>query len=122
MNLSHNTILITGGTSGIGLEFATQFLSLGNTVIVTGRDPAKLERVKAKLDGIHVFQSDVCDPNAIRALFDAVTQRFPGLNVLINNAGIMRKIDLLSSWAEAQGGEASDIVHEIETTFSGPCA
>ena len=59
MKMSHNTILITGGTSGIGLELATQFVSLGNTVIVTGRDRDKLERVKAKIEGIHVFQSDM---------------------------------------------------------------
>jgi len=115
MNMSANTILITGGTSGIGLELATQFLSLGNTVIVTGRDPGKLERVQAKLEGIHAFQSDACDPKAIQTLFHAVTERFPTLNVLINNAGIMRKIDLLG-WREDTG----DIEREIETNLAAP--
>ncbi len=115
MKMSHNTILITGGTSGIGLELATQFVSLGNTVIVTGRDRDKLERVKAKIEGIHVFQSDVCDPKAIQTLFRAVTEGFPTLNVLINNAGIMRRIDLLDRCEET-----GDIEREIETNLLGP--
>ncbi len=72
MNISCNTILITGGTSGIGFEFAAQLLKLGNTVVITGRDARRLEEAQRKLPGIHTFQSDVSDGKAIRLLFDAV--------------------------------------------------
>ena len=97
MNLSGNTILITGGTSGIGLELATRLRQMGNTVIVTGKDPRKIEEAHEKLSGIYSFQSDVSDPEAIPLLYDAVIGAFPALNILINNAGIMRKINLLAT-------------------------
>jgi uncharacterized oxidoreductase len=93
MNMTGNSILITGGTSGIGFELARQ-LCQNNTVIITGRDRGKLELSKAKLSTAHVMQSDVSDPDAISALYEKVTQNFPALNILINNAGIMRKINL----------------------------
>jgi uncharacterized oxidoreductase len=115
MNLSGNTILITGGTSGIGFELASQLLKLGNTVIVTGRDQSKLDEAREKLPGLHAIQSDVSDPEAIRRLFDAVIKDFPKLNVLVNNAGIMREINLQKSNSGLQ-----DITREIETNLAGP--
>lgn len=92
MKLTAQTILITGGTSGIGLELATQLLQRGNTVIVTGRDRKKLDATSRLLSNVHVFQSDVSDPEAITALREAVLERFPALDVLVNNAGIMRNL------------------------------
>ena len=86
MNLRNRTILITGGTSGIGLELARQLLQRGNTVIVTGRDQEKLEATRRALPGIHAFQSDVSDPVAIKTLHDIVLAQFPALDMLINNA------------------------------------
>ena len=59
MELSNNTILITGGTSGFGLEFATRLIALGNTVIITGRDQAKLDETKKRLPKVNTIQSDV---------------------------------------------------------------
>jgi short-subunit dehydrogenase involved in D-alanine esterification of teichoic acids len=59
MNTSNNTILITGGTSGIRFELATQLLALSNTVIITGRDQAKLHRIKKEQTLLHTIQSDV---------------------------------------------------------------
>ena len=115
MNLSGNTILITGGTSGIGLELATRLRQMGNTVIVTGKDPRKIEEAHEKLSGIYSFQSDVSDPEAIPLLYDAVIGAFPALNILINNAGIMRKINLL-----ATENSLSEIRHEIDTDLTGP--
>jgi len=118
MKTSNNTILITGGTSGIGFELATQFVQLGNTVIITGRDAARLAVAQKKLPEVHTVQSDVSDPKAIPLLFDKVTKDFPGLNMLINNAGIMRTINLHNTGGDA-GGDLSDITREIETNLSG---
>ena len=115
MKLSSNTILITGGTSGIGFELALQLEALGNTVLVTGRDQAKLDRLAHEHPHLHAFQSDVSDPEEIRALFERVIDHFPQLNVLINNAGIMRKINL-----QTAGPDLSDIGREIETNLLGP--
>jgi uncharacterized oxidoreductase len=115
MNISNNTILITGGTSGIGFELASQLLPLGNTVIITGRDQARLDAALRMLPQVHTLQSDVSDPKAIPLLFDQMTKDFPQLNILINNAGIMRKINL----HDTTGGPA-DMACEIETNLSGP--
>ncbi|MDR3697513.1 SDR family NAD(P)-dependent oxidoreductase [Mucilaginibacter sp.] len=115
MELSKNTILITGGASGFGLEFANRLLALGNTVIITGRNQAKLDETRKKLPGIHTFKSDVSDPEAITALFKDVTQQFPALNILINNAGEMRKLNLQDP---ATG--LNDLTREVEINLMGP--
>ncbi|NQX57993.1 SDR family oxidoreductase [Paenibacillus qinlingensis] len=115
MKMSGNTVLVTGGSSGIGFEFASQLLNLGNTVIITGRDQARLDATKKKLPMVHTFQSDAGDPQAIAALYDTVVQQFPKLNVLINNAGVMRRINLHTA-----GNDLEDLNSEIETNLSGP--
>ncbi len=114
MKLSGNTILITGGTSGIGLELATQLSKRNNTIIVTGRDPNKLREIQKKLPGVHTYQSDVSDPAAIVSLYQRVTKDFPDLNVLMNNAGVMRMLSL-----NGQNG-LQDIGREIEINMLGP--
>ena len=119
MKVSGNTILITGGSSGIGFEFAAQMLKLGNTVIITGRHQSGLEEAQRKLPGVHAFQSDVSDANAIVLLFDTVIRTFPELNVLVNNAGIMRKINLQNIGNHA-ANDLVDITREIETDLIGP--
>ena len=88
MKLTGRTILITGGSAGIGLAFALRFLELGNEVIVTGRRQALLDEVKAKHPALHTIQSDVADPAQIAALAARVKAEFPRLDVLMNNAGI----------------------------------
>jgi uncharacterized oxidoreductase len=115
MQMNGNTILITGGTSGIGFELAKQLLALDNTVIVTGRDQSKLDETKNKLARVHTIQSDVSDPAAITLLFDQVTKEFPDLNIIVNNAGIMRKINL-----HDKGNDLVDIAREIEINLTGP--
>ena len=115
MELQNNTILITGGTSGFGLEFAKRLLESGNTVIVTGRDTAKLANAKRNLPGLYTFQSDVSKPEEIADLFEKVTRQFPKLNILINNAGQMRKIILHDTSIGLR-----DITNEIETNLMGP--
>src|SRR5258706_3476360 len=115
MKLRSNTIPITGGGSGIGYELTKQLTALGNTILITGRDQAKLDRAKAAFPKLHIFRSDVSDPKAIAALYEKVTKQFPGLNVLINKAGIMREINV-----HDKAGSLEDITREIEINLSGP--
>src|SRR5271170_469869 len=115
MKMSGNVILITGGTSGIGFELATQLMALGNTVIVTGRDQARLDRLAQEQPSLHPIRSDVGECGAITALHDRVVHEFPALNILINNAGLMRKINL-----HDLGIDLDDISREIETNLMGP--
>jgi uncharacterized oxidoreductase len=115
MKLQKRTILITGGTSGIGFELARRLLERGNTVVVTGRDTARLAAARAALPGVHAIESDVADPTAIAALYQVAVDRFPALDVLINNAGVMRKLDLQNS---ARTGD--DLAREIAINLVGP--
>ncbi|WP_428483514.1 SDR family oxidoreductase [Rhodopila sp.] len=114
MKLEQRTILITGGTSGIGLELARQLLGRGNTVAVTGRDQDRLAAAAQAVPGIHTFRSDVSDQKAIAALHAAVLSRFPTLDTLINNAGIMRNLKL------NEARDLEDVTREIEVNLSGP--
>ncbi|BAV06658.1 uncharacterized oxidoreductase [Filimonas lacunae] len=114
MHLQNNTILITGGTSGFGYEFASRLLALGNTVIITGRNADKLRETQQKLPAVHIIQSDVRKPEDIVRLHDQVTRQFPALNMLINNAGEMRKLIM------QQEGEEKDLTREIEINLMGP--
>ena len=88
MKLTNRTILITGGSAGIGLAFARKFLELSNEVIVTGRRQKALDAVKAEHPKLHTIQSDVAEPAQIAALAARVKAEFPKLDVLMNNAGI----------------------------------
>jgi uncharacterized oxidoreductase len=115
MELTGNSILITGGASGIGLALAKQLVALGNTVIITGRSQTKLDAAKQIIPSVHAIQSDAGDPAAITTLYNDVVRDFPTLNVLINNAGIMRKINL-----QAAGSDLKGLTREIEINLNGP--
>ena len=112
MDMTHNTILITGGTSGIGYELARQ-LCESNTVIITGRNQEKLDKAKVNLKYVHTFQCDVANPQEIINLYEAVSQQFPELNIVINNAGVMKKIDL------QQEINLLTLTQEIDTNVNG---
>jgi len=114
MELKNSTVLITGGTSGIGLELVKQLTEQGATIQITGRNPETLNEVKRKFRHIHVFQSDVSKPKDIEQLYKDVTQQFPDLNVIINNAGLMRLIDLQDVSLDLE-----NINREIATNLSG---
>jgi uncharacterized oxidoreductase len=89
MKLSGNTILITGGGSGIGRELALRFHALGNKVIVAGRRREQLDATIAGREGMFVIELDVADPASIAAAAQELVADHPDLNVLMNNAGIM---------------------------------
>lgn len=115
MRLQGNTILITGGSAGIGLALAKEFVALGNRVIVTGRSAEKLEAARAEVPEVETIQGDVADPDAVRALAARVESDYPDLNVLINNAGVFI--------ARNHTGPSKDLVgltSEIDINLSGP--
>jgi uncharacterized oxidoreductase len=103
MKLTGRTILITGGSAGIGLAFALKFAELGNEVIVTGRRQAVLDEVKAKHPKLHTIQSDAADLAQITALAARVKADFPKLDVLMNNAGVMLHKNLKAPAADLAG-------------------
>ncbi|HYJ91319.1 MAG TPA: SDR family oxidoreductase [Pyrinomonadaceae bacterium] len=94
MNLSGNTVLVTGGASGIGLAFAKRFLERGNDVIICGRREDWLAKVKLDFPQIYTRVCDVSDPTAREELARWATAEFPAVNMLVNNAGIQRRVDL----------------------------
>lgn len=93
MNTSGNSVLITGGATGIGLALAKAFYKLDNSVLICGRREDKLERVREGLPDISTLKCDISGDKGINLLYDWVNSNFNGLNVLINNAGIQRAID-----------------------------
>jgi uncharacterized oxidoreductase len=114
MILTNRTILITGGSAGIGLAFALKFLELGNRVIVTGRRQAVLDDVKAKHPALHTVQSDVADPAQISTLAQTIKRDFPELDVLVNNAGISRYKNL-----SVPASDLADLMTEVNVNVGG---
>ncbi|HZQ56227.1 MAG TPA: SDR family NAD(P)-dependent oxidoreductase [Bryobacteraceae bacterium] len=114
MNLTGRTILITGGSAGIGLAFALKFVELGNEVIVTGRRRAVLDELKAKYPKLHVIQSDVASPAQIAAVAARVKADFPKLDVLMNNAGIMLHKNL-----KVPAGDLAGLMMEVNINLGG---
>jgi uncharacterized oxidoreductase len=104
MEVSGNTILVTGGASGIGLALARRFVERGNIVIICGRREDKLDEAKRQFDNVITRVADVAEPSDREDLVLWATSEFPALNVLVNNAGIQRKIDLTKDpdWAKTQ--------------------
>ena len=89
MKTSGNTILVSGGGSGIGLALAQRWHDAGNSVIITGRNAAKLDSAIAGRANMRAAPLDVTDPAAIKAFAAEIVSKFPSFNVLVNNAGIM---------------------------------
>lgn len=118
MKTSGNTILITGGGSGIGRELARQWHELGNTVIVAGRTLDTLEETAKGYDNIHAMTLDVADAKDIARFAEDVVARHPDLNVLVNNAGIMRFEDITEprDLADAEATVAINLLGPIRLT------
>lgn len=100
MKLSDNTILITGGNAGIGLAFAERFMNAGNTVIACGRREDALQQAKEKYPNLITYVSDLSVEADRIALFEWVTANYPKVNVLVNNAGIQQRFNVLKADAK----------------------
>ena len=109
---NNSTILITGGTSGIGKELAHILNSKGNTVIITGRNEESLEELSK--EGIVTYKCDITNSADIDSLLLKLEQEHPGLNVLINNAGVQYNYSMLNDTAYHE-----TIKNEIDCNFTG---
>jgi uncharacterized oxidoreductase len=115
MKTKGNTILITGGATGIGFALAETLVNAGNKAIICGRRENKLNEAKQKLPQIQIKVCDISVEKEREALFVWAKDNYPDLNVLINNAGIQRMINLKKGTQELFNGK-----NEIETNFVAP--
>jgi uncharacterized oxidoreductase len=115
MQLEGNTVLITGGATGIGLALARAWQAAGSTVIIAGRRQAALDAAVADNPGLVAYRLDVDDAAAIPAFAAKVTTAHPALNILVNNAGIMRAEDLTAAPGFLDTAEAT-----VATNLLGP--
>lgn len=112
MNLSGNTVLITGGTRGIGFSMAEELLQRGNTVIITGSKQESVDTALQKNSSLIGLVADMRDPKQIKDLSAKVIRNYPQVNTLINNAGTMLMYNSKSHQA--------DLSLEIDVNFRGP--
>ncbi|MCL1933787.1 MAG: SDR family NAD(P)-dependent oxidoreductase [Candidatus Azobacteroides sp.] len=113
--MNGNTVLITGGATGIGYSMAKYFYERGNTLIICGRRENRLAQAEKELQGIHTFPCDVANPDDRRALLKYMNENFSMMNILINNAGIQRDIDLTKGLDELDSGDS-----EIRINLEAP--
>ena len=114
MNMTGNTIFITGGGSGIGRGLAEALHRRGNQVIISGRRMQRLREVTDANPGVVAVELDITDPASIGRAAKEVLARYPRLNVLINNAGIMLLDDAASLIDE------TPLVSTVTTNLLGP--
>jgi uncharacterized oxidoreductase len=112
MNMTGNTILITGAGSGIGLALAEEFARMDNQVIVAARSPEKLKAAEQR--GLVTIPADVSDSGSIQALATRVIQVFPKTNVVVHNAAVSKREDLV------QGGDSKLQEETVATNLLGP--
>jgi uncharacterized oxidoreductase len=115
MKMHSNTIVITGGTSGIGKGLAEAFHQLGNQVIITGRRQDRLQAIAAANPGMRYFPMDVADPLSVRDAARKILEEFPALNCVFNNAGIQNRHD----FASGQPPDDAAILAEVQTNLLG---
>jgi len=113
MKMSGNTVLVTGGGSGIGLALATRWLTAGSRVIVCGRDAGKLAAAAAAHPGLETIRADIASADGREALVAAVLKVAPDLDVLVNNAGIQRRGSFMTD-AAPWTDRASELAVNLE--------
>lgn len=115
MNTGNNVILITGGTSGIGLEIVQQFYALGNKIIVTSKNENNLEKLKFSFPKIETIVCDLGNMHSVSNLVERCLKDYNDINIIINNAGIQNNYSLIDK------NEAYDeIEEEIRINFISP--
>jgi uncharacterized oxidoreductase len=117
MKTSKNTVLITGGSTGIGLALAEGFLAEDNEVIICARTEATLKSAKEKFPKLEVTKCDVAKENQREALFTWVIGEFPDTNILVNNAGIQKRIDFKNGPADLLKARGADGQDEIDVNL-----
>jgi uncharacterized oxidoreductase len=118
MNITGNTILITGGGSGIGRGLAESFHALGNKVIIAGRRKEVLDQVTAANPGMTSAVLDIESPTAIQSFATQLIKDYPSLNAVIHNAGVMRIENLLTdtSTSDAEATLTTNVLGPIRLT------
>ncbi|MBD2870526.1 SDR family oxidoreductase [Paenibacillus arenilitoris] len=111
MKMEAGTILITGGATGIGLALAERFIKAGNKVLICGRREDKLAEAQAAYPSLHTYRFDVSKEEERIALYERVTREHPDVNVLLNNAGVMRfvQLDAENPWKETESEIATNL-------------
>lgn len=112
MKTTNNTVLITGGSAGIGLELAKLFTAKGNKVIITGRNAERLQKAAAGLPGVTALACDVTNAHDVEQLVKTLESDFPSLNIVINNAGQAHVYDVA---ADSQAADKA--ADEINTNY-----
>ncbi|WP_262714274.1 MULTISPECIES: SDR family NAD(P)-dependent oxidoreductase [Mucilaginibacter] len=97
MKTSQNTVLITGGSAGIGFEIAKQLSAKNNHIIIIGRNQERLDKAAAQLKNVTAIKADISNAEDVEALTAQVKKDFPQLNVVINNAGAASINNLLTT-------------------------
>jgi uncharacterized oxidoreductase len=115
MEIQGKTILITGGTAGIGLEAAKQFLAIGAKVIITGRDQSKLDKAKKLYPALIAIKSDVANANDAQLLFNQIKE-LGGIDILYNNAGVL---SVSTNMGVANDRHSKEAEHEMNVNYFG---
>ncbi|MBL6446624.1 SDR family oxidoreductase [Fulvivirga sp. 29W222] len=115
MKLNNNTILITGGSSGIGLELARRLHKQGNNILICGRSEEKLNNVKHEIPGIHDYPCDLSIKAHRQELFQWVSDNHPSCNILINNAATVHKTNFSEDSKMIEKAE-----NEVQTNLIAP--
>ncbi|SFE24631.1 uncharacterized oxidoreductase [Paenibacillus algorifonticola] len=114
MKLNNRTILVTGGTSGIGSAFAKRFHEMGNTVIITGRSQKRIDQAVKNNPGIIGMVADVSDAKSVEQLAKELAKHYPKLDIVFNNAGIINEFDLFDESITYEY-----LISEINTNLNG---
>eukprot|EP00957_Ditylum_brightwellii_P026033 1968394-Ditylum_brightwellii.AAC.1 len=115
MKLQGNTILITGGGTGIGLSLAEAFVKEGNKVLISGRRLEKLEEAQKKVPGLELFQGDVGNAEGVKTLAEKVISAHPEINVLINDAGVAEYRNITVTEEDLE-----NLTYEFDINVKGP--